>query len=70
MAKVTKKVCHFLGADLVLMKEDDALKHQKIEQELNMLCSLLQKVIVEGTTLTLYDLGGNEIEHSRCNAND
>lgn len=62
MAKVTKKVCHFLGADIVLTKEDNTLKHQKIEQELNVLCSLLQKIIVEGSKLTLYDLGGNKIE--------
>ena len=62
MPKVTKKVCRFLGADIVLTKEDNESKHQMIEQELNTLCSLLQKIIIEGSKLTLYDLGGNKIE--------
>ena len=56
MIKVSKDVGGFLGARIVLEKNNGT------EQELDMLADLLKKVIVECSTLTLYDLGGNEIE--------
>lgn len=69
MTKVTKHVCRFLGADLDLVKVCDNERMQDVEYELNSLCNILQKIIINGTDLSWYDLGGSN-EHSRCNTDD
>lgn len=58
MAKVTKKVCNFLGTDVVLVNETPNKSHAELEQELNSLCRMLQLIIMDGTDLKMYDLGG------------
>lgn len=72
MAKVTKKVCNFFGTDVVLVNETPNKSHEELEKDLNSLCRLLQLIIMDGTDLTMYDLGGKELfnEHNRCNADD
>ena len=58
MPKVTKKVCNFLGTDVVLVNETPNKSHAELEQELNSLCRMLQLIIMDGTDLKMYDLGG------------
>lgn len=61
MTKITKRVCRFLGSDLILVKESNTERMQDIEHELNSLSNILQKIIINGTDLSWFDLGGNEI---------
>lgn len=65
MSKAIKKVCDFLGADLILVKESPDRSTIELETELLHLSSLLKMVLMDGTTL----YGGND-EYSRCNADD
>lgn len=65
MAKVTKKVCTFLGTDIVLVNETPNKKQSELENELNVLARMLQLVIMDGIDSIdpiWYDLGGKEIE--------
>lgn len=70
MTKVTKKVCNFLGTDVILVNETPNKSHAELEAELNNLCRILQLIIMDGTDLKMYDLGGEIDEHSRCDADD
>lgn len=65
MTKAIKKVCDFLGAELILAKESPDKHTIELETELLHLSNLLQMVLRDGTTL----YGGSD-EHSRCNADD
>lgn len=75
MAKVTKKVCTFLGTDIVLVNDTPNKKQSELENELNVLARMLQLVIMDGIDSIdpiWYDLGGKEIEdgYSGSNGND
>lgn len=65
MVKVTKKVCNFLGTDVILVNETPNKSHAELEAELNNLCRVLQLIIMDGT-----DLGGKVDECTRCDADD
>lgn len=56
MNKAIKKVCDFLGAELILAKESPSKSAIELEVELLHLSSLLQMVLKDGTTL----YGGND----------
>lgn len=56
MSKAIKKVCDFLGAELILAKESPDRSTIELETELLHLSNLLQLVLMDGTTL----YGGND----------